>query len=216
MRVNQELEQLALLRSSDAIEQFIDSILERSADSDDPIYFSDLLVTARRSLPLQNALFQDTEKKYILETIVDEWGNVPNPGEYIERVVERPLKRNRKPIPGNQLSSWKRMGIYDKKMTDTHKFLVDEKGCIHVDAKEALYFLGVFGVHGKTGMPISYHKIPHSKEPVDVPGSDKKLHVHYYRFKEIEKHEWEKLPKRKASTEPKRQSDDYYKAHKAN
>ena len=215
MRVGQYLDQMAILRTTEAINELIDTIFERADQDDDPLYFSDLLVDGKRSLPLQHALFADDNPKFILECLVDEWGNPVSPGEDVIRKVEKDLIRDKKPIPGHQLSTWKRQGVYDKKMMTIRRWPVDEKGCIHVNAKDALYFLSVYGIHGDSGSPISYHGRPHSEEPVDVPGhAEHKLHVHYYRFREVEKRAWEKLSKKEKFKGIRRESDEYYQAHK--
>lgn len=216
MRVNQELERLAILRDSESIDSLIDGIVNKSIDTDDPIYFTDLLADGIRSLPLQYALFDDDEPKYILEVLRDEWGNVPSPGEYYIRYEEKPLtQKNKKIIPSDKLSIWKRQGVYKERMMRKRKWKVDEKGCIRVSAKHALYFLSKYGVNGKTGGIMSYYGRPHSREPVPVPGNaNHKLHVHYLRFREVEKSEWEAMPKREKTKGPKRESAEYYEAHK--
>jgi hypothetical protein len=216
MRVNQELERLAVLRDSESIDMLIDGIISKSDDMDDPVYFTDLLSDQKRSLPLQHALYDDTEPKYILEVLRDEWGNVPNPGEYYIRFQEKPLVgKNKKIIPSDKLSIWKRQGVYKERMMRKRKWKIDEKGCIRVTAKDALYFLSKYGINGKTDGMMSYYGRPHSEEPVSVPGNAQhKLHVHYLRFREVEKSDWENMPKREKSKGPKRESDEYYQAHK--
>jgi hypothetical protein len=90
-------------------------------------------------------------------------------------------------------------------MFNTKTFIVDDKGCITVNAKDAQDFLRLFGVHSGTGYAISPHVVEHSADPAKAPDGSYK-HVWYYRFKECEStiYPYKKLDKPAKPEAPKR------------
>ena len=133
----------------------------------------------------------------------DEWGNIPNPGDKIIKTETV----NMKDAEGNFVTSSEvnvalNDGTYGKQFQETTEYIVDEKGCIECSKNDAVYFINRYGVHPRSGKPFSSRK-EHSTEPV-LREDGQKMHVWYRRFKEIEPTEYEKLPKRYSSDEPKR------------
>lgn len=133
----------------------------------------------------------------------DEWGNIPQPGEMIERVI--PINRkNRKhhPTPARVLNAAKMDGSFSDKFEQRVQFVVDPKGCIECTFPDAAYFLFNWGVHFRTGYGMC-GKDEFSQEPVKTRDG-KHLHVWYWRYSEVPKAEYAKLPERVPSTTPKR------------
>ncbi len=133
-----------------------------------------------------------TEWKLLV--LCDEWGNKPIPGEYVIRKIQKPLEHERgKPLTAGEITIDKMNGVYDEKWTRSIRYKIDEKGCITVRFNDASFFLNVFGVHGKSGSRMSQHTKPHSGEPVETP-SKQMLHVHYWRYKEMDREMYKALP----------------------
>ena len=83
---------------------------------------------------------------------------------------------------------------------------MDDKGCITCGYEHAMQLIRSFGTHpitGKGGPPLSIHKIPHTQDPANCPDGSKK-HAWYWRIKEMQKSDYDKLPKRIPEDKPKR------------
>lgn len=183
------------VRQHKELEAAISAIL-REAEKD-PIYLSDLLVAHQQAEPLLMVLRKDPNRKYTIYQARDEWGNPPQPGMIVRRKFKHPLNQqigpDTVPIPSSELNSWKRAGIYDQKRYYYEDYTLDAKGCFKVSAADAEYFLTQFGLHGISGMPLSYHAVEHSTEPVTAPDGQK-YHVWYWRMKEMSKEMYDALP----------------------
>lgn len=143
----------------------------------------------------EHDMAEDDRTTWKIQVLCDEWGNKPIPGEYVIRKIQKPLEHSRgKPLTSSEINIDKMNGVYDEKWTRSIRYKIDEKGCISVRFSDASYLLNVFGVHGKSGARMSQHTKPHSGDPVDTPDGQK-LHVHYWRFKEMDRDMYAKIPK---------------------
>ena len=187
-----------------AFEQKMQEILASSMP-DDPVLISDCLAnmhggggTVIKYLSQkdnENLLRNLPRYQYTIEVLFDEWGNVPNPGDMVVRTHKQPLQYERgKPIPGSELSMMIRDGSYDENLLFHTEFIVDKKGCITCGLHDAIHFLNLWGIHCNTNKPLTSKK-PTSTEPV-LRGDGQRLHVHYHRYKEADKHRYSHLPKR--------------------
>lgn len=132
-----------------------------------------------------------------IQVLRDEWGNVPQPGEVVNRVL--PINRkNRKshPVPGRVLNAARMDGSFAEKFEQRVEYVVDPKGCIECTFNDATYFLFNWGVHFRTGYGMC-GKDQHSQEPVKSPNGQT-LHVWYWRYTEVPADRYEKLPERVA------------------
>ncbi|NIS53119.1 MAG: hypothetical protein GWN94_18780 [Phycisphaerae bacterium] len=176
----------------------IDEMITASEEKKDPIFISDLLINYEQAEPILAALREDSTPKYRLLCMKDEWGNTPQPGDIVRRREKKPLSiqvlGGTVPIPSSELNQWKRAGIYDRKRYKYRDFVVDEKGCILVNAVDAEHFLSIWGIHSISGMPISYHPNETSKDVTTAPDGQK-YHVWYWRYKEVDKEMYKNLAK---------------------
>lgn len=172
------------------------------APEDDPPYLSDLIVSDDDAITVA---LSDMEQEAMrtrrdgltwrLLVIRDEWGNVPQPGEAIDRIIPINRKtRDGKPVSAKDINRAMVDGSYSKKYEDNRSYTIDEKGCISCSFSDAVYFLKHWGIHGKTRTGITYHP-EHSQEPCIAPNGQK-LHVWYWRFAEVDNAEYAKLGKR--------------------
>lgn len=137
----------------------------------------------------------------------DEWGNVPSPGDKVVRKV--PINRKNldyQPVRSSVLNSAMVDGSFSEKFEDIREFEVDSKGCISCMFDDAGYFLFNWGVHHKTNRGMC-GKQEYSTEPVGAPNGNK-LHVHYWRYSEVDADDYKKLPKRDKSPRGKRGVDE--------
>ena len=175
------------------MDALIDDTL-RQAETD-PIYFSDLLVNPNESMTLMLALLEDEQPRYRLKVLCNEYGEQVKPGDIVKRKMKRPLVRNGVPTPTATLNAWKAQGIYDMKRYTYRDYIVDDKGCITVPAKDAEYFLGRHGIHSISGMRISPYVQDKSPTKTKDPSDGQKKHVHYWRYKEMTPEMYEELPR---------------------
>jgi hypothetical protein len=180
--------------------EFLDRVIEQSDENEDPIFITDLLVEFTKAEPLLKRLRMDEKniKKYKLRVISDEWGNKLYRGEVVTRRHKSnvKVKNEGKLTPGHEQSRMKVLKTYDKWRYKCEKFVIDDRGCIEVSIDDAEYFLPLFGIV-QDGVPVDPTSRPiggNSVEPVDAPNGQK-LHVHYYQLQEVEKKDYEKLPK---------------------
>lgn len=142
-----------------------------------------------------------------IEVLRDEWGNIPMPGEVVERVF--PVNRkNRKhhPVPARDLNAAIVDGSFSDKYEDRRRYVVDPKGCIQCTFDDATYFLFNWGVHFRTKYGMC-GKDEHSREPVKTP-EGQTLHVWYWRYAEVPAHEYNKLPERVVDKSTRRGKKD--------
>lgn len=141
--------------------------------------------------------------RWKIQVLCDEWGNPPQPGDIVTRVVMKGLyKRDGIPTSSKVMSRAKIDGSYSKRFEDRFKYVVDDKGCIECGFTAAGYFLNVYGVHAITRHGMTT-KPELSGEPSKSP-SGQMLHVHYWRYKEMDKAMYEALPKIKKGDAAKR------------
>jgi hypothetical protein len=189
----------------DTLNQKIREVIDQF-NADDPISISDLLANKHRGgapllvelskLDNEQMLRNQSRFTWKIETLRDEWGNVPNPGDKVCRTHKRPLDRGAgKPIPGSELSQMKIDGSYKDELEYVSEFIVDEKGCIDCTLHDAIHFLNLWGIHYKTKKPLCDKKA--TSKTVVERADGQMLHVHYHRFKEANKQRYSQLPKRK-------------------
>jgi hypothetical protein len=184
------------------------------ATPDDPPFLSDVIVnlpSGGHHVLVELGEMYDHERdipeeqrfRWKIQVLRDEWGNPPNPGDKVSRKIQKELKvrlgDQKIPVPGDDLSRSIADGTYDRKYTTTVEYIVDEKGCITCGFRDAVYFLKNYGIHSKSGVPLTT-KPDHSSEPVDAPNGQK-LHVWYRRFKEADRNQYSQLKKIKNRTD---------------
>jgi len=194
-----------LIRDMKDLKAFIASEFERGGPSDPPYLSSVMVGFNQGGVYVMEALAMryeqdrklpnDRKFSWKLLVLCDEWGNKPVPGDTVYRKEQLPLQHEPgKPLTSEEINIEKMNGTYEKNWVRRIPYTIDEKGCITVEFEDASYFLTVFGVHGKSGAPMSIHKKEHSGEPLTTPRGDK-LHCWYWRFKEQDKEMYAELPK---------------------
>lgn len=202
---------------------YIDSVLSSCAP-DDPPYLSDLLVRIRgggqpvlialenkynydRNMPEENRFHWHLKVNY------DEWGNKVSPGDFVvHRESLKLFHRPGVPMTSAEVDEEKRDGTFEQRRIKKTPYKVDEKGCIKCEFTHSMYFLIVFGIHGKSGAKLSKHPYETSGgargdgEPIKAPNGDK-LHCWYYRYKEVDKAQYAELPIIEVNDDPKRGID---------
>lgn len=184
--------------------------------ADDPPYLSDVYVnlvdggqTALIALDRQEkSQMRPGGHPFTWKILVrrDEWGNPPSPGDKIRRVI--PINRkdeDSRPVSPKVFNSARVDGSFANRFEEVREFVVDSKGCITCGFQDAGYFLFNWGIHHKTGYGLS-NKPEYSSEPVHPPGAPEgtMMHVHYWRYSEVDAEDYEKLPTLKKATSPKR------------
>ncbi len=166
-----------------------------------------------------------------IQVMRDEWGNLPQPGDIVRRRMQVGMytkgigKETPKPVPGTVISAAKTDGSYDEKYVRELQYVVDEKGCITCPFDSAGYFIRRWGVHPETNRPVfvkkekleidpkseHYQEVFEHQRPKPEISSNlatapngMKLHVWYWRYKEIDKETYAKLPKLDIIKEKKR------------
>jgi len=205
-----------LARDKQDFNAYIDDFLNNECAPDDPPYLSDLITGHNKGgQPVLEALafrYENDRNKpmdqrfmWKIQVLCDEWGNKPQPGDVVIRKIKKKMVYGPgKPVPQNELELDKINGVYEKKWFDKIPYPVDVKGCITCEFIDAVYFLNVYGIHGKSKAIMSMHKNPYSCGPQETPKPGEKLHVWYHRYQEVNKDMYESLPKIKKIDEPKR------------
>ena len=135
----------------------------------------------------------DQRFRWHIEVIRDEWGRKPQPGDKVVRILKLPYKdRDGNVIGGHDLSRMIADGTFKQRFEIEVEFEVDEKGCIECEYHDAMHFLNLRGIHHTTRVPMT-NKPEQSAEPADYPGGGKK-HVWYWRYREVPKEEYDKMP----------------------
>jgi hypothetical protein len=190
----------------------------KNCDDDDPIQISDLLANknswggmclqtlgiAEEQLRMRGG---DNPMMWNLQVISDEWGNKLTEGD----IVIRRVKSNYKDVEGqsidpSEISSSRLDGSYEERFVMTKKFKVDKKGCIRANFEDAVSMCNLWGLHSVTGRTLTTKKAT-SREPQECPNGQK-LHCHYWRYKEVTKEQYDKLPNIKKRTYLLRGIDD--------
>jgi hypothetical protein len=141
-----------------------------------------------------------------IKVICDEWANEPRPGgEVVRRIPINRKNRKDQPVRSSDINSSMVDGSYDDRFVDSRKFKIDSKGCIECSFTDAGYFISVYGVHPRTGYSLNRHRKT-SEEPCECPNGQN-LHVHYWRYKEMDKESYAALPELKPVKGPRRGID---------
>lgn len=195
---------IAACRNQDEIDLKAAFIMDECAKSEPP-FLSDLILNIDKGgQPIMIALgareqkelqMQDKDRfRWKIKVLCDEWGNKPQPGTIVTRVVMKGLyKRDGIPTSSKGMSRAKVDGSYSSRFEDRYDYEVDDKGCIECGFTAAGYFLNVYGVHSVTGYSLTT-KLEHSTGPSKAPDG-KMLHVHYWRYKEMDAAMYEAEPK---------------------
>lgn len=182
--------------------------------ADDPPYLSDIFVNLNDGGQTALIALEEQEKSqrmrsggqpFVWKILVrrDEWGNAPAPGEKVVRRIAINRKNlDHQPIRSTEINAAMVDGSYSEKFEDIREFEVDSKGCISCTFEDAGYFLFNWGIHHKTNRGMC-GKQEYSAEPVPSPSGDK-LHVHYWRYSEVDVDDYQQLPLREAPKRKKR------------
>jgi hypothetical protein len=174
---------------------------------DNPPYLSDIFVNWKNGGQMLLIALEEQEKEEQRKGVAgkpftwkilirrDEFGNVPQPGEVVER-VEPINRKDRKhhPVRPGDLNAARTDGTFKEKYESRREYIVDPRGCIECSFQDAGYFLFNWGVHHKTNRGIC-NKPEHSGEPVKTPDGQH-LHVWYWRYSEVDKGTYAELPER--------------------
>ena len=199
--------------SQDEIDLLCGHITEE-CDGTEPPFLSDLILNIDKGgqaimIALGAREIQDMQKpdeyrfKWKIQVLCDEWGNKPQQGDVVTRVAMKNLyKREGIPTSGKEISRSKVDGSYSKRFEDRYDYVVDDKGCVECGFTAASYFLNVYGVHAVTKYSLTT-KPELSGGPSKAPDGQM-LHVHYWRYKEMNAAMYEALPKLKKADVEKR------------
>lgn len=179
---------------------------------DNPPYLSDVYLNLDEggqailiALEEQENLRGQQPFKWKIEVIKDEWGNVPQPGEKLIRAIPKNRKnRDGVPVGSREFNNAMVRGSYADEFEDRIEYVIDDKGCIECTFSDAGYYLFNWGIHGKTRRGMC-NKREYSGEPCKAPNGDK-IHVHYWRYAEMDKDMYAALPVRKPEETKKRGS----------
>lgn len=185
-------------------------------DKNDPVYLSDCLVRqndlgtdvlcAVGELDSEAVNARQVGYRWKLKVIRDEWGNVPMPGDIVEMVRPKNRKnRDHQPVSPDVINAAMADGSYATQYEIRRQYVVDEKGCIECIFEDAVDFLRDYGIHSVTGYALPHGKPEHSTEPCRAPDGSM-LHVWYWRYKEVDAHQYSQLKKIKVDdpAQPKR------------
>lgn len=140
--------------------------------------------------------------KWKLLCMLDEWGNVPNPGDKVIKTQSINMKNADgtlvKPVERNIAIN---DGSYGELFEHKTEYVVDNKGCIECSKTDAVHFLHRYGVHSRTNRAMTTRRAT-STEPV-LRRDGQRMYVHYRRFKEVEPKNYEQLADRKPTGELK-------------
>jgi hypothetical protein len=220
-----------IARDSKDLHGHINAIFAKCLEEKDPPLLSDLIANFNQGgvfvmEALGHKYKQDRdmppESRFHWKLYVkrDEWGNGPNPDDVIMRRIQKPLEYGPgKPVPSNVLSIQKKTGQYDKLWHRYIPYKQDKKGCLTCEFQDAVHFLRCWGIHPRTGHggePLSMHMREKTGDPDSrkddkhyddgrvIAPSGEKLRVWYWRYIEMDKEGYAKLPKLEKRTEPRR------------
>ena len=200
------------VRNTRSVEERSQAILEMisACTPGDPVFLSDCIVKAGNegahvlmeleALETKALVSRTAPMTWKILCLKDEWGKPPKPGSKIVKVAPTGFKRRDGKMVGSEERNVAILdGSYAEKFEIRTEYIVDEKGCIECSFTDAGYFLRRWGVHPKSNRTmITYPET--SREPVDYPNGEpgEKRHCHYWRYKEMSKDAYEKLPTRVA------------------
>jgi hypothetical protein len=193
-----DLNRLRGVPNAKLADSIVSGIIKELEDADDRAYLSDLMISESQGdysvEPLLARLRDDPRRMYTLFCICDAHGNPVKPGDKVKRWIKKSLYRDGMPLPTKEQNTSVLNGTWEQDFQKFDEYLVDKKGCISVSAADAeLYFLSHFGIHGKSGARMSMHP-ERSGPPVTDPDSGETKKTIYWRFKEVDKQQYEKLP----------------------
>jgi hypothetical protein len=199
-----DLNRLRGVPNARVAESIVAGILKELEDADDRAYLSDLMISESQGdysvEPLLDRLRDDPRRIYTLFCICDAHGQPVKPGDKVKRWFKKPLYREGMPKPLREQNTSVMNGTWEQDFMKFDEYTVDNKGCISVSAADAeLYFLSHFGIHGKSGARMSMHP-ERSGPPVTDPNTGETKKTIYWRFKEVDKQQYEKLPDLTAPT----------------
>lgn len=182
---------------------------------DNPPYLSDIYTRLDEGgQPLLIALeeqetsaYQRRQKPFTWKILVrrDEWGNIPQPGDVVTRRIPINRKnRDSQPTTSREYNAARVRGSFSTEFEQMIEYPVDEKGCIECTFSDAGYFLFNWGIHHKTNRGMC-NKRELSTEPCKAPNGNM-LHVHYWRYSEVDAADYEALEPRKKDDTKKRGS----------
>jgi hypothetical protein len=140
-----------------------------------------------------------------IKCLKDSWGDPVKPGDQVRWLVHR---RNRDDLGlklrSTDIKDMKRRGTAHKLETH-HTAVVDEKGCIELTYADAAMLLDNWGVHFRSGEPISGYR-EHSSAQKRHPVTGELKHRWNWRYMEIPPEMYEELPKLTEPEKPKRKT----------
>lgn len=190
----------------DLRDEMIRKILDE-IPKDDPPFLSVVLVHSDEnwSVHLTEILGSgDYDFVWKIKALRGEFGEDMRPGDEVVRVLpHNRVKRNGDLITPRELNLAKHDGSYERKYEKRNVYILDEKGCFTCGYSDASYFLNNWGYNLKTRSAVT-KKEEYSYEPVDLRDSSKgqKKHVRYWRYAEMDKADYAKLPVLNASEKP--------------
>lgn len=212
-RTQKWMSEIVGCRDDDEIDNKVDLFMAECEGAEPP-FLSDLRVgVSNGGQPVMIALgarelselemSDDDRFRWKIKVLRDVWGNMPSPGDFVERKVQQNLyKKEGIPVPSTEMSAAKVNGSFSKKYEKVYKYKVDAKGCISCGYTAAMYFLNNYGVHPVTGYAITTK--PEFTTDVKVTPSGQKLHAWYWRYKEMDAEMYASLPDVPTSNDPKR------------
>jgi len=191
-----------------------DKIIEmlNEMDQEDPPFLSNILIHSQENAAVHlMEILADGQFPFVwkLQFLRDEWGRTVGaeydernrvgykPGDSIYREIPiNRVKRNGDLVLPMELSIAKKDGSYERKYERKKQFKLDAKGCFECEFDDAVYFLYNWGYNKKTKTAVT-KKSEYSREPVDLrdPSKGMKIHLHYWRFAEMDLASYKALPK---------------------
>lgn len=129
--------------------------------------------------------------KFKLRVLCDKWGQPVKCGDIVVHSIPSKAWKGASPVDETRA---RQMGKYEELFRKHLEYKVDERGCISVPFHTASYFIQQFGVHSKTGLPITKQKrilpeqIPKKRNMPEM-GT-----LHYWRYSEVTEEQYSKLP----------------------
>jgi len=198
------LKEIRTARDETETQSMCAEFLRRCVKAGELPFLSDLIIDVERGAqPVLVALERweieepkrsdDERLRWKIQVLRDEWGNVPQPGDTVtRRVLKNLYLRDGIPASSADMSRAKINGTFAQDYEEHYTFRVDDKGCISCGFTTAANLLNTYGIHSDTRRPIT-KKQELSGAPSQAPNGDL-LHVHYWRYREVRREEYEALP----------------------
>jgi hypothetical protein len=192
---------LAEMKDPTLQREYVTDCLRGLAPSD--LSLSDLIINHLTHQPVLTLLAEKDESDrqsmrqpwvWRIQVLRDEWGDVPQPGDVVARVVPKNRKTRQGPVSASDFNRAMVDGSFSQKYEDRREYKVDDKGCILVPFGDAVFFLQHYGYNSVTGHAVC-GKPEFSEEPVKCPRGGQR-HVHYWRYSEISEADYARLPPR--------------------